>query len=95
MDALLLSVCLSTTTRWLDSLSKEVSSLPHARYGTTISSTHLPATSSLMGRENSVVGGRSSELFSPSSSSSAAAASADTRDNPAAATAIMNTLATY
>jgi len=77
-------------------LSKEVSSLPHARYGTTISSTHLPAsTSSLMGRENSVVGGRSSELFSPSSSSSAAAASADTRDNPAAATAIVNTLATY
>jgi hypothetical protein len=86
--------CLSTTTRWLDSLSKEVSSLPHARYGTTISSTHLPATSSLMGRENSVEGGRSSELFSPSSSS-AAAASADTRDNPAAATAIVNTLATY
>ena len=93
MDALLLFVCLSTT-RWLDSLSKEVSSLPHARYGTTISSTHLPATtSSLMGRENSVVGGRSTELFSPSSS--AAAASADTRDCQAAATAIVNTLATY
>jgi len=79
--------------RWLDSLSKEVSSLPHARYGTTKSSTHLPATSSsLMGRENSVVGGRSTELISPSSS---AAASADTRDYQPAATAIVNTLATY